>query len=406
MLVTILALICASGLGCIKPVEETHRQCPCSKDWVCCEGSYVCASEQSLCPAPDPEKDCTPTSCPSGQVCTPVKRCGVAFPGTKLPPKVMLVLDRSGSMKMHSEDDQYGCCVTSTDTTCEGYDPNGSCKWNTLKHLLLDTGGLLDTTKNEARFGLAIFPNEDTSADACSSGQVLVDVGQGSNIDPITQALGSASLVPAGGTPTASTLLDVANDAAFVADEKDTSRYVILITDGMPNCNTLLDPATCQCTSPVCNVTPLNCLDDVRTVDAVKTLFDKGVTTFVIGFGTATNNPAAAQVLNDMATAGGTANSFQADNASDLKAVLDSLVKVQTAPCVFPLAQAPQNPDGLIVILSNTQDSSEVVLSRGSQWDYTDDKHLYVEILGDSCSLIQGATDSRYKLSFLVVTPL
>jgi hypothetical protein len=261
----------------------------------------------------------------------------------------MLVLDKSGSMATNPDDDNWGCCGAGANgkpmsggTPCTAYDATESCKWNTLKSLLLDTGGFLDQTKASTRFGLAIFPDltAGVTGEVCADGKILVDVGAGDNVDAIKTQLNSAAVYPRGGTPTADMLQAVVNDANFVALEGNLPRYVILITDGVPNCNSLLNGATCQCTIADCS-DPRNCLDDTRTIDQIEALYatqpdtsGAGVKTFVIGFGAdTTGTSGAAAVLNAAAIAGhtdqaGTTKYYQATSAADLQAVFSQLLTV------------------------------------------------------------------------------
>lgn len=109
--------------------------------------------------------------------------------------------------------------------------------------------------------------------------------------------------VPLGGTPTAAALRFVAGLPTVGPGET----YVVLATDGLPNCNPnhpalnlpgLADggstdagasgPGSCQCTvSNVCTGPsfPLGCLDEVATVNASHQLADRGIHLLVVGVG-------------------------------------------------------------------------------------------------------------------------
>ncbi|HEY3445409.1 MAG TPA: vWA domain-containing protein, partial [Myxococcales bacterium] len=157
--------------------------------------------------------------------------------GIQKPAKIMLALDKSGSMKtLASSDTQWGCA---DDGSGNGYNAAGDCKWITLKNLLIAPGGFLDQTAGSARHGLAIF-SDPNSGDACAAGVVTVAIPDvaGSNIKDIKDAL--ASYTPVGGTPSASTLRTIAGDSTFAKKEAATKSYVVLITDGQPNCNSSL----------------------------------------------------------------------------------------------------------------------------------------------------------------------
>ena len=252
-----------------------------------------------------------------------VQRGGDA--GTKL----MLVVDKSGSMKMlASSDTAWGCA---NDGLGNGYDPSGDCKWNTLKDLLTKTGGFLDQMPS-ARVGMALFSDPNTT-DSCATGVVEVPVpaAAGASVASIKNKL--AGYTPAGGTPSAATLQNLSNDPSLTSSEP-TRNYLLLVTDGMPNCNASMSPSSCTaCTNagdPSKSCGDLrNCLDSVALVDAVKALKAKGIDTFVVGFGNAFSNADARKVLDDAAAAGGQAQQGQATlfylatDAASLQAALD-----------------------------------------------------------------------------------
>jgi hypothetical protein len=87
---------------------------------------------------------------------------------------------------------------------------------------------------------------------------------------------------------------------------------MLLLTDGVPNCDSALNPNTCTCTqgaSP-CDVNVggmvMNlCLDDTGTSAAIGQLKTAGVTTIVVGFGNETLGGQGPATLQQMGAAGG-----------------------------------------------------------------------------------------------------
>jgi hypothetical protein len=374
--------------------------------------------------------------------------------GVLKPAKIMLVLDKSGSMATHPDDDNWGCCTGGIDGqsmvggTCN-YDPTGDCKWNTLKNLLVNDvgynkGSFFDQTKGNARFGLAIFPALSAGvngSDSCADGKILVPVGPGDNVDAIkTQLSDTSNVFPMGGTPTAHMLQAVQSDSNFADAETNTPRYVILITDGQPNCNSLLNGNSCQCTSadPLqCIANAENCLDDSATVKQVDALYETqqdkttkvGIKTFVIGFGSdASAGSGAAAVLNAAAVAGHTdqqlnpnANPpittkyYQATSAAELTAVLQQII-AQLQPCTFTLTQKPDSAPLLEVSLTDSNPDNpfdgncqnlcgtDCCLNTPADWSYTDPTTLTAVKINDPwCKALQNATPDRYTLNFLSV---
>ncbi|MGC4117526.1 MAG: VWA domain-containing protein [Myxococcales bacterium] len=427
LLATAVPLAVAAGLACVKNLPVTDLPCPCATGWECCLG--VCIPKGAYCSCvPDcsggrcgPNECgtscgacvCNGKTCREDQVCTPVGRCGVMV-GAGRPSKVMLVLDRSGSMKTLSTDSGWGCAQ---DSSGSGYDPTGSCRWNDLKELLLGPGGFLDEAGAQARIGLALFSNAGR-ADACEAGTVVVPVPEtaGASKAELRRQLDSA--VPGGGTPTSLTLMNVATDAAFTKREPDTLQFVVLITDGAPNCNASVSACT-ACTnggdpSTMCG-DPRNCLDDAALVAAVKTLRAKDILTLVIGLGVF-QSPGASDALDravlDQAAVegglpqGGDTRFYYAMSTTDLGEILKKIVP-SIGTCFFTLERAPADPDTLEVYLTDSTTSDPgSPLVRGTDWDYTDKSYTAVAIKGGQCQVIQNAVPGRYQLSFMEQNPL
>jgi hypothetical protein len=125
-------------------------------------------------------------------------------------PKVLIVLDRSGSMK-----EQVG----------------GQSKWAVAKSAV---GGLAQQFSGQLALGLMLYPHwPETSG--CATGTVNVDPTVG-NQSGIVTALNSA--YPSGNTPIAASL-----DAArtHLASLSSKAHHVILVSDGKETC--LLPPA-------------------------------------------------------------------------------------------------------------------------------------------------------------------
>lgn len=428
----VLAAAALGAFACVSTLPADGYPCPCADGWQCCAASNVCIPQGRTCPVPACVPDCSSgrcgpnecgtscgacvcngKTCREDQMCTPVGRCGL-YVGATRPPKVMLVVDKSGSMKtVASSETQWGCA---NDQSGNGYDPVGDCKWNTLKQMLVEDGGFLDAAGSQARIGLAIFSGP-SGFDACSAGEILVPVPEspGASKEAIRSKLDS--VVPAGGTPMSSTLNNIAADFDFMKKEQATPNFVVLITDGSPNCNASL--AGCaECTNggnpaQMCGDVR-NCLDDVALASAVSRLRAKDVFTLVIGIGTVFSNPVARKALDDAAIAGGMPQSdaptkfYFASTNEDLGNILKKIVP-SIGTCLFTLESAPSDPDSLEVVLTDSTlaaPGNRTDLVRGADWDYTDDTHTAVAIKGAQCLVIQTAEKDRYQLSFLEMKPL
>ena len=202
------------------------------------------------------------------------------------PPRVMVVLDKSSSMQTGTID--------------------GVTKWSLAVDAL---DQVMVGLESEAEVGLMTFPRPSQ----CGPGGLDVAPALG-NRAAILGALGDPPPSAGNYTPMAQTLEAAAAEPTLVG--ADAPRYVVLISDGWQWCSPY-DPNT-----------------RFDGVDAVEQLSAQGVTTFVVGFGGATD----ALALNLMAVQAGTARAgcnpandepadpaqcyYQADDAAALVAAL------------------------------------------------------------------------------------
>jgi MYXO-CTERM domain-containing protein len=240
----------------------------------------------------------------------------LAAPCTELP-VLFIVQDKSGSMAKAPDG--------STATT------GNPSKWSIAQTVVPN---LASTFSNRFRFGAAMYPR-DTTTFNCSTGTVVTPIAN------TTTGIDTAytNAIPGGGTPTAASLGAVRT--YLQGQALSTPAYVLLITDGLPNCNTALDANSCSPTTPGCGPTPAastcglgakDCLDSQATVTAAQQLFAAGVKVFVVGFDstlTAGNNQA---VLDAIANAGGTGSASVASSQSQLTSTLNTIAG-NTATC-------------------------------------------------------------------------
>ncbi len=212
------------------------------------------------------------------------------FPLTPDTAELMLVIDRSASMRLTlaGEPDM----------------PQDQWRWTILRTALSDA---LTSIDPRVFVGAKFFPDPITSPmptteQACSAISP-VDVLPGPGTAPRIVSL-FTSTDPNGGTPTAVAL----RGAAMGLAASGPRRFMLLATDGAPNCNpdTGVPQDVCMCTSPpmACQATrpgPFSCLDDVRTLSTLRDLLGQGIPTYVVGI----EGPEFQDVLDRMAEAGG-----------------------------------------------------------------------------------------------------
>ncbi|MCK9460497.1 MAG: hypothetical protein M0R80_12740 [Proteobacteria bacterium] len=253
---------------------------------------------------------------------------GVDFPVAGHPPRALVVLDRSASMG-------YGLPVS---------------PWDACAEALVAITAQLDY---QIEFGLLMYPELDVVCGAPAP-EPIVPVG------PATSLAIEAAMTESGpvgyGTPTAAAL--ARGFEYVVALEGEDDRFVILATDGAPNCSqsSMYDCSTCTWTDTTC-VDPRSCLDDVGTYSVVIEYHDNwGVDTYVIGLGGVWSEWD--EVLGDVAAYGGTGDYYPAqteDGAAEMTAALQEIAAANTE-CVFDvdwesLGEGVSQDPGLVNLL-------------------------------------------------------
>jgi hypothetical protein len=170
-----------------------------------------------------------------------------------------------------------------------------------------------------ARVGAAVFP--DPVMGACVAGGEVIPVSQGGS-QAAAREVGDyeylAHLLPTGGTPMAATLEALRPRLQSLPGK---ATYVVLATDGGPNCNpgVACGSALCQpniesalgcmpggpnCCTVVGPGSVLDCLDSDATVSAVQALAASNIKVYVVGV---PGSAPYASLLDQLAQAGQTA---------------------------------------------------------------------------------------------------
>ncbi len=226
-------------------------------------------------------------------------------------------------------------------------------------------------------------------------------------------------------------------------DPRDS--FVLLLTDGLPNCNDALRPlacnaskavqiaAECKPTSPAAGWAPdycngdarkLNqCLDRNGVIETVKALRANDIRTIVVGFGADTAGGDAAEILNAAALAGGftrqcvngtnaecgTGNTcdvakkvcsvqfFQASSANELS---DALARIYDGivvgdPCKYPLDAQPSDPKLLAVLVNG-----ENKIPGPQTWVYNAGA---IQFQGELCTLVKTPQKEQLKIELRIL---
>jgi hypothetical protein len=204
---------------------------------------------------------------------------------------------------------------------------------------------------------------------------------------------------PAGGTPTALGL-KAARDYFESRPATRIPRFVVLATDGGPNCNpdTGIPHTRCVCTgSPdMCitdpNFGPYNCLDDVRTIDVIRGLFEElHIPVYVIGMDDPTR-PDLADVLDRMAIAGGRPREepgerrfYSVRRPDDLRGALETITE-SISRCVFNLTPVPAADALVHVRVDGVFIPHDPTRTEG--WDFTSASRSEITLFGGACERV------------------
>jgi hypothetical protein len=303
-------------------------------------------------------------------------------------PTIYFVLDRSGSMLELN-------------------------KWSNIQAVLEK---LVVALGPRASVGAAVFP--DPKEDQCAPGVQVFPPHRGDapagTPGPTADTLATVlhKIPAAGGTPTATTL------SALLARLTGLSgkTFVILATDGGPNCNSNAMCTTAECTNNIDNTTgcppdgqnccssqPESCLDSQPTIDAVTAIAAAKIPVYVVGV---PGSAPYANLLDQLAQAGGTARAseplyYAIDSADQtaLLSVLSGIAAQITGTCALDLGSVPPDPNLVNVFFD------ERALPQMGPDGWTLDGTT-VTILGASCKriLTGGVLDVRVVAGCPTVT--
>lgn len=243
----------------------------------------------------------------------------------RITPDMLIVLDRSLSMAPDAND-------TSTD------------RWDGAVAAINQTAAAFD---GKIDFGLMTFPAFDSrqlsraSGSAtvevqCPTGALDVELGP-SRAAQIAETL--EGLLPGGSTPTGPTLLaalDVLRAAAKLYAGVLAPRYVLLVTDGDPNC---AGPPAFDGSDPLARR---------QTLDAVEALTAAQIKTYVVGIQTA--GTSFVDQLDEMAALGGTGETAHrsVESGADLAKTFQEIVD-RAVSCSFKLEASMVDPSYVLI---------------------------------------------------------
>ena len=364
----------------------------------------------------------------------------IVIASKRLKPNVMLLIDKSGSMKEAINDAAPNCttnCGESGFPDCPASCPTRMSEMRSAMSTFLANSGTV------ARLGATIYPAAEgctapTNIDVALPPPTETDDGAEPALATTASEINRliTGVPPLGGTPTGQALAFLGTYAGLGVPEQDDFRqdYVLLLTDGLPNCNdanpnavcscglscTTMQTNACACTSQSCAGANCarGCLDQAGAVDNVKALRQGGIRTIVVGFGAALAQDAGPLVLNAMAQeggvprqcpngtdaeCGGTAGScntttsqcstafYQAANGAELAVTLRKILEILVPdnPCTFVLKATPSDERYLSVLVDGQN------LTQGPQTYSYDFPSNTVTFQGAMCDRITASTPQR-----------
>ncbi len=325
--------------------------------------------------------------------------CGWTTNAAKIKtPNLMFVIDKSGSM----------------DDPIDLSDDESPDKWSGLIDAL---EAALETVDTDMGFGLIMYPHdvENSIPLECSEISVCCAVPEGESAIAVEMTKGNdgaravtgalAGVGPGGGTPTAEALKRardyfVDGDGAKLAGEK----YVVLATDGGPNCNTAISCNAETCTTNIsgdcssgncCANAPESCVDDTAVRTQIQALAAAGIKTFVVGI---PGTEAYADFLDQFAIDGeapnpdGPPDYYAVESSAGVEGLTQVFRDISTqlvTSCDIPLVENPEDPDQVNVaidcnLIPETTDEEP-------NWEITYDTTPGVlHLLGDTCDRVQN----------------
>ncbi len=317
-----------------------------------------------------PSSDVPPaTDVPTDGMCG-----GGDVPITLNPPNVLVVIDRSCSMRRTVTDGGFGTGPEDPTT-----------RWNIAREAVRR---LTERFPTRVRWGLMAFPNALEGCGDVPAAQVAPAAGTAA---AVYAALLTSDVEPfhwcdMGDIQPHQTPTDEALEASLLLPELGDAgreRFVILLTDGAASCGA----------------------NDASMTDVGMRLAAAGIRTAAIGFGSETTSGAAASNLEALAIAGGLANPagppsyYLAADGASLDSVLDAIV-FPSISCTITLDSVPPDPSELHVFAND----AELPRDGADGWSY-DAVSNTITLEGAACDDLRRGVITRLSVAYGCAVP-
>lgn len=322
-----------------------------------------------------------------GEAGSDANLCGnQQIPAVSDPPNLYFIVDRSGSMG----------------------DPLSGSPFSKFENARIAISVMLRAVGHRVRYAAGVYPAY-LNQDGCAPGMSIFPITAGDSpkyaargengpvLIELLDRLGSNP--PSGGTPTAATLRELQSEVLGLEGKKT---YVVLITDGAPNCNLALRCGVDACIPNIEHFTlngvacddTFNCCSpktgggdcvDAEDSEAAVADYEKaGVDTFVVGM---PGSEAYRAMLNRLAVAGNTARTgntqyYAVSDTDQLTAALRAIGAQVAISCDLPLSATPEDP-GLVNVYFDDQ---VVPKSDVDGWRYLDENTI--QFVGTTCDTL------------------
>ncbi len=280
---------------------------------------------------------------------------------TRLPPELLLVLDRSATMAFAVE----GSVNT---------------RWVEVSQAIDE---VVLKTQSSVLWGLKMFP---TVSGCQMSDEPEVPVALDDH--PMMSMAMKGTRPNAGPNGTPMQLAYRKSLAHLKARTTMNPKYLVIGTDGLPNCRN-----------------GISGVDDTEGVTAaIREAQMAGVRTFIVGIATHAEGAQAQAALNAMAEAGGTARMmdpkfFSVGNRAELVTALNDIT-TRISSCVFPLDKAPPNPDEVHVKVGGVKVTRDAV----NGWSFGPNMSQIL-LNGEACEKIKQVKDDNLDIQIIFGCP-
>lgn len=298
---------------------------------------------------------------------TPAATCGTTtITPNKAPVDVLIVLDRSDSMGYSITGDCYCQAGSNPGQTCNPVPSNCTDRWSAVTAAVTQTV----TANPSVNWGIQLFSSP--TGPSCSVSfvpQVAVASGTGAQIQTLLDGTKLALYTPTAAAVNAATV--------YLQSLTDPySHYVLLATDGEPNCKG----------------GQANADDDMpATVAAVTAAANSGYPVYVVGIGPTQ----ALSNLDQLAAAGGTDHYYRADSAQALTTAFGAITKIVSTTCTFRTPTAPPDDSKVAVYV----DKALVTQSASDGWTFGASSSDIV-LTGSYCTDMLSGVTSLVEIVF------